>query len=196
MPSQHSTSQKRHWLDTRNRPFHHPPPPFYQTTPFANLLTMSPSPLHWLNTSWWCFGQNVVLPLLPILSFFFPTPFLPLIYGLVSFCALHSFCPYLSFMGDGMVLLGLSHFSLLGPVYYYFLLARPLGLISFSFLFFFFFFFFSLGLFSFLFLPLLTNILLYSFFTFYWASPLFGLFFFLKKKNRHQQTLNNRPSSQ
>ena len=175
MPSQQSTSQKRHWLDTRNRPFHpFPPPPSYQTTPFANLLTMSPSPLHWLNTSWWCFGQNVVLPLLPILSFFFPTPFLPLIYGLVSFCVLHSFCPYLSFMGDGMVLLGLSHFSLLGPVYYYFLLARPLGLISFSFLFF----FFSLGLFSFLFLPLLTNILLYSFFTFYWASLLFGLFFF------------------
>ena len=103
---------------------------------------MSPSPLHWLNTSWWCFGRNVIVPLLPILSFFFPTPFLPLIYGLVSFCALHSFCPYLSFMGDGMVLLGLSHFSLLGPVYYYFLLARPLGLISFSFLFFFFFFFF------------------------------------------------------
>ena len=128
---------------------------------------MSPSPLHWLSTSLWCFGQNVVVPLLPILSSFFPTPFLPLMYGLVSFYALHSFCPCLSFMGDGMVLLGLSHFSLLGPVYYYFLLARPLGLILF---------FFSLGFFSFLFLPLLTNILLYSFFTFYWASPLFGLF--------------------
>ena len=111
MPTQHSTSQKRHWLDTRNRPFH-PPPPFYQTTPFANLLTMSPSPLHWLNTSWWCFGQNAVVPLLPILLSFFPTPFLLLMYGLVSFCALHSFCPCLSFMGGGMVLLGLPHFCL------------------------------------------------------------------------------------
>ena len=118
-----------------------PPPSFHQTTPFANLLTVGPPPLHWLGTSWWCFGQNVVVPLLPILSSFFPTPFLPLMYGLVSFCALHSFCLCLSFMGDGMSLLGLPHFCLfLVPwvCLLLLLLAWPVGpyLFLFSFLFF------------------------------------------------------------
>ena len=51
----------------------------------------------------------------------------------------------------------------------------------------FFFSFFSLGLFSFLFLLLLTNFLLYSFFTFYWASLLFGLF---KKKIKKSTSTN------
>ena len=134
LPSQQSTSQKRPWLDTINRPFS----PLHQTTPSANPLTVGPPPLHWLDTGWWCFGQDVIVPLLPILSSFFLMPFLPLMYGLVSFCNLHFLYPHLAFMGDGMGLLGLPHFChflglwVCGLPVATFYQASPMGLISFS----------------------------------------------------------------
>ena len=66
MPSQQSISQKRPWLDTRNRPF----PIFHQTTPSVNFLTVSPLPLHWLGTGWWCSGHSVAILLLFVFVFF------------------------------------------------------------------------------------------------------------------------------
>ena len=68
----------------------------------------------------------------------------------------------------------------------YFLSIGPLGLISFSS---FLLFFFSLGFFNPLFLPLLTNLLLYSFFTCYWAFLLLEFKKNIYIKNGHQQTL-------
>ena len=57
MPSQQSISQKRPWLDTGNRPF----PLFHQTTPSVNFLIVSPLPLHWLGTGWWCYSVAILL---------------------------------------------------------------------------------------------------------------------------------------
>ena len=95
-------------MDTINRQFS----PFHQTIPSANPLTVGPLPLQWLGTGWLCSGQDVIVPLLPILSSFFTMPFLLLMYGLVLFWNLHFLCPRLAFMGDGRGLLGLPHFCL------------------------------------------------------------------------------------
>ena len=159
-------------MDTINRQFS----PFHQTTPSANPLTVGPLPLQWLGTGWLCSGQDVIVPLLPILSSFFTMPFLLLMYGLVLFCNLHFLCPRLAFMGDGRGLLGLPHFCLfLGPWVYglpvtTFYQAGLMGLISF---FSFFRVFIAL---CFCRYPLIFYSI--PFFTCYWAVLLLGLFSF------------------
>lgn len=105
-------SQKRPWLDTKNKPF---PPPL-QTTPSVNLLTMGPPPLHWLDTGWWYSNHSVVVLLLPASFSFFSTLFLPLIFGFALFCSWILFT-HVHFYGERYGFIRLAPLlPLLGPV--------------------------------------------------------------------------------
>ena len=83
MLSQQSPSQKRPWLDTKNRHFS----PLHQTTPSVNPWLWAHLPcIGWIHIS----GDLAIMQLsyyFLLLFSFFPMPFLPLIFGFVSFCS-------------------------------------------------------------------------------------------------------------
>lgn len=92
VPSQHSTSKKRPWLDIENRPFSS----LHQTTP-CNPFDHGPTPLHWLDTGRWCVGHSIVVLLLHALSSSFPTQFLLLLFNFVLFHSLLKLMPFTRF---------------------------------------------------------------------------------------------------
>ena len=144
MPSQQSTSQKRHWLDTRNRHLHPPPPPPPNNT-LCNCKSLNYEPISLT------LAEYKLVMLWSKCGCPFTSYFVVLFSHSISATDVWSclvlrltfFLPIFIFYGGWNGLIGLVPLlPLLGLVYYYFLLARPLGLISFSFLFLFFFFFF------------------------------------------------------
>ena len=138
-------------------------------------------PLHWLGTTWWCFGQDVVVLLLLAFSSFFPTYAILTanVWPCLVLAALS--LPVLNFYGKCHGFIGLC--PTFAPswaresTYCYFRPGRPIGP--------YFFLFFVSGFYIPLFLSLLTNFLLHSFFTCYWAFLLLGIFLYIKKG--HQQ---------
>ena len=151
MLSQQSISQKRAWLDTKNKPF----PPPHQTTPSISPLTVGPPPLHWLGTSWWCSDHNVVIPLLSVFVFLLSHAISAVATQLCLVLLLHSLCLCFFFYGGWYGLVPFLPF--LRPVGLptaIFCRVSPLGFISLSFL---------SGFYCPLFLPLLTNLFLHPF---------------------------------
>ena len=109
MPSQQSISQKRPWLDTKNRSFS----PFHQTTLSINLLTVGPPLLHWLGIGWWYSSHSMVVPPFSFCFLSFSCYFCrccsTLSCSAPPLC-LNLLCPCLSLLRIGMGLLGLPHF--------------------------------------------------------------------------------------
>ena len=150
---------------------------------------MSPSPLHWLSNKFVVLWSKCGCPITSYFVILFSHSISATDIWSCLVLRLTFFLPIFIFYGGWNGLIGLVPLFSSWACLLLLSTGPPVGPYLFLFSFFFlFFFFFSLGLFSFLFLPLLTNILLYSFFTFYWASPLFGLFKKKKKKidiNKH-----------
>ena len=135
MPSQHSTSQKRHWLDTRNRPFH-PLPPLLPNNTLCKSLNYEPISLTLAEYKMVVLWSKCGCPITSYFVVFFSHSITAAdVWSYLVLC-LAFFLPMFIFYGGWNGLIGLAPLlPLLGPVYYYFLLARPLGLILFFFFF-------------------------------------------------------------
>ena len=113
---------------------------------------MGLSPLHWIDTSWWCSCHNVVIPLSSVFVFFLSHAIAAVATQLCLPLLLHPLCLSLSFMEDDIGLLGSPHFCRflgLWACLPYFLPGWPIGP--------YFFLFFLWGFYNPLFLPLLVN---------------------------------------